>query len=185
MKIGQLNILQQMFDTVIIPQAVYKELTSNPLFISETEIIEQTPYIVVEKVKDRDFLLNFRESTGLDEGESESISLYFEKHASLLLIDEHKGRSYALANGCLIMGTIGLLIDAMERNIITTEECKHCKTLLQNGSIRLSKFLLSKLDEKINEKITILQASKTMNVEPKRDSAPQTKVRVRSLYNND
>lgn len=40
LKAEHLNILKQLYGTILIPKAVYRELTENPIYQKEGEIIE-------------------------------------------------------------------------------------------------------------------------------------------------
>ena len=95
LKAGRLDLLQKLYESVIIPEAVYNELTINPLFKDEKEKIAGCPFLRVEKAENLKSVRILRDVTGLDAGESEALIIYDEKQADLLLIDEHKGRSVA------------------------------------------------------------------------------------------
>lgn len=56
----------------------------------------------------------------LDKGEAESIALAYSIKADYLLIDEIKGRTIAEKLGLKIVGLIGVLIEAKNKNIIST-----------------------------------------------------------------
>lgn len=52
MKINRLSLLEPLFKEVLIPKAVYAELTENPVFFDEAEIIRNCPFIKVVEVKE-------------------------------------------------------------------------------------------------------------------------------------
>lgn len=95
MKIDQLNLLNHLFGEVQIPSAVFEELVSNPRFPDEGRQIRECPYKKIN-VTDTDAVNLLRRSTGLDAGESEAIILSDSIPASLLLMDEAKGREVAM-----------------------------------------------------------------------------------------
>ncbi len=80
--INRVNILQQLFDTIIIPEAVYEEVYSKA-----DKNIFSPDFIRVEKIKDNNTvkLLELQ----LDRGESEVITLAMEKeiHISTITIN--------------------------------------------------------------------------------------------------
>lgn len=56
----------------------------------------------------------------LDKGEAESIALAMEGAADLILLDEQLGRHAAARLGLTMIGTLGVLIAAKDRGLITT-----------------------------------------------------------------
>ncbi len=86
-----------------------------------------------------------RDVTGLDAGESESLVLYEEKKADLLLIDEHKGRSVARKMAVEHIGTVGILMLAFDENLLTKDEVLESLKVLLAFDIRLSRKLCNKV----------------------------------------
>ena len=117
-KIGQLNLLNHLFGEVQIPSAVFEELISNPRFPDESRQIRECPFIKKINVTDTNAVNLLRRSTGLDAGESEAIILSDSISASLLLMDEAKGREVAAQMGIQLMGTIGILLVANNGNLL-------------------------------------------------------------------
>lgn len=99
LKIGQIDLLQKLFGNVVIPKAVYDELTANNEFADETEAIREREYIKVADVSNRGAVNLLRRAAGLDLGESETIIYTDESKADLLLMDESKGRKVARQMG--------------------------------------------------------------------------------------
>lgn len=71
MKASLLDVLQRLFDTIIIPEAVFSELTTNPDYQDEAEQIKAAPFITVVSVKEHKAVDVLRRATGLDLGESD------------------------------------------------------------------------------------------------------------------
>ena len=80
--------------------------------------------------------------SGLDDGESEAIILADELKASVLVMDEKKGRKVAQKMGIQITGTVGILIQAYDEKKVTADEIKSYLTQLKNSNIRLSDSLI-------------------------------------------
>lgn len=139
LKAGQLRLLQELYGTVLVPEAVYRELTENPAYKREAEIIQSQDFLSVVPIENVKSVNILRAVTGLDAGESEAIIMYDEQGADLLLIDEHKGRSVAKQLYVRHIGTVGILMLAYDKNIIQAEDVKNCiDTMIANG-IRLDK----------------------------------------------
>lgn len=133
LKINRLDLLEKLFGEVLIPNAVYEELTADKRFIDEAKMVINVSYIKSVSVSNPEAVRILRMATGLDQGESEAIVLTDELKADILLMDEAKGRTISGQMGITIMGTIGLLISAYEDKLITSEEVRRCIDDLQRS----------------------------------------------------
>jgi predicted nucleic acid-binding protein len=113
--IGQLDLLRQIYGRVIVPEAVFQELTAvgghHP-----GAVAQQLDWIETRAVSNRLLVNALR--VELDKGEAEAIALAQELAADLLLIDEHLGRAAATRLGVRIIGLLGVLIEAKHRGLI-------------------------------------------------------------------
>ena len=50
MKVGHLNLVQQLFGEIQIPNAVYQELVYNTRFPEESRQIRECPFIKIESI---------------------------------------------------------------------------------------------------------------------------------------
>ena len=148
MKIGQLNLLNHLFGEVQIPSAVFEELISNPRFPDESRQIRECPFIKKINVTDTNAVNLLRRSTGLDAGESEAIILSDSISASLLLMDEAKGREVAAQMGIQLMGTIGILLVANNGNLLSKDQVLECIETLKITGRHISDKLYKKLIKK-------------------------------------
>ncbi len=83
----------------------------------------------------------------VDEGEASAMALYLEQTKdALLVIDERKGRIIAQDLGIKIIGTIGIIIKAKEKGIITN--LSEIIERLEQTDFRLSPKLKQQLLEK-------------------------------------
>jgi predicted nucleic acid-binding protein len=116
--LGRFDLLKQLFGEIIIPTAVYDELTGKGSGrVGAAEVAEGVAagWIHVENISSTPLLITLQ--VDLDAGESEAIALALEKHSDLLLLDERRGRGKAKALGLEITGTIGILLLAREKGI--------------------------------------------------------------------
>ena len=112
--VGRLDLLQRLFHEVLIPQTVYDELVVDGK-AGETEI-RSAPWITVAAVSNDTLVTQLQQT--LEKRESEAIALADQTKASLLLIDESKGRAEALRLGLEVTGILGVLLRAKERQLI-------------------------------------------------------------------
>jgi predicted nucleic acid-binding protein len=137
--------LLSLFDTVYIPKAVYDELNvpGKPEFDSIAAWVKGKIVHAINMP-----LINALRVT-LDPGESEAISLYWEKQADYLLIDEKRGRAIARAGGVKIVGTAGILLLAKGQSLIP--EIKSSLDMLIRNDFRISDLLYHQLLQKTGE----------------------------------
>jgi predicted nucleic acid-binding protein len=104
-KIGELEILNKLFGTIITTQEVAKEFG------------EQLPsWFEIQQPKDTNYQSIIEMS--VDRGEASAIALAIELDDCLLIIDDLKGRKFAHQFGLTIIGTIGVIVDAKLAGII-------------------------------------------------------------------
>jgi predicted nucleic acid-binding protein len=85
--VGLLDLLKKEFEEILVPEAVYKEVTSNNLKGSNE--VKNADWIKVQKLANKRSLSFY---PVLDEGEEKAIILAIEQKADLLLIDDLAGR---------------------------------------------------------------------------------------------
>lgn len=90
--IQHLFLLEQLYQKVIVPEAVYRELSVQGE--STTEMLAQA-WCEVRAIAEQSKFESFQRTTRLDRGESEAILLAQQLNAELLLIDERRGRAEA------------------------------------------------------------------------------------------
>ena len=151
LKINRINLLERLFGEVMIPQAVFNELTVDDRFLLEAEQIRQQNLIVVKPINNPESVSILKRVTGLDQGESEAIVMTDELKADLLLMDEAKGRNVSAQMGIKFMGTIGILMAAYDEQELTASEVKECVDGLQRAGRHIGQrhyqMLLSRLKD--------------------------------------
>lgn len=150
LKIDCIDLLEKLFGHVLIPQAVFDELTADERFKLEADQISRKQFIIVKAVQNLESVSILKRATGLDQGESEAIVLTDELKADVLLMDEAKGRTISSQMGFKIMGTIGILMAAYEEKELTADEVKLCIEGLQNAGRHISQKHYQMLIDKLN-----------------------------------
>ena len=150
LKIDCIDLLEKLFGQVLIPQAVFEELTADERFKLEADQISSKQFIIVKAVQNSESVSILKRATGLDQGESEAIVLTDELNADVLLMDEAKRRAVSSQMGLKIMGTIGILMAAYEDKALSADDVKRCIEGLQNAGRHISQkhyqMLMDKLD---------------------------------------
>ncbi|BAU12233.1 hypothetical protein LEP3755_27620 [Leptolyngbya sp. NIES-3755] len=116
-KIDRLDLLHSLFTTILIPPAVYAELTTgdHPATIA----IPVATWIETRSMNQVERIEQLLQSPGLDRGECAAIALAEELKADRLLMDERAGRKLAQTLGLPTIGTIGILLLAKEEGIVS------------------------------------------------------------------
>jgi predicted nucleic acid-binding protein len=114
-RIGRLDLLRQVVGELVIPTAVYEELTGRgPERPGAAEVI-RGEWIRQHLVGDQTSVAQL--PPVLHAGEREAIVLAEELQAQLL-IDEQRGRNIATARGVTVMGSLRILIEAKRRGLV-------------------------------------------------------------------
>src|SRR5207302_9037291 len=106
----QLELLNQLFGEVVIPNAVETEWRrTHPAL---------PPWLRVQALQNPVKANLYARS--VDRGEAEAIALAEELHADHLLIDERKGRRLAQQQGVPILGLLGVVLIAKRTQLIAS-----------------------------------------------------------------
>lgn len=146
-KIGQLQLLQDFYGRVIIPQSVYAECVTEGKAYDDAKLIAQADWLDIMRAEDQNLitLLN----SELDRGESEAITLALEQQSDLLLLDDTDGRVKARLYGIKHTGTIGILLKARLNNKIPS--LRDALDSLQDTGFWLDNRLYQKLLDEVGE----------------------------------
>jgi len=115
-RLAQLELLQALYDEVLIPSAVYQEVVQAGKGREDAVAVGSASWITVQTVQDTLAVDLLRDQ--LDQGESEAIVLALETKADLLLIDEARGRRIAQSRGLTHIGTVGIIVLAKRKKLI-------------------------------------------------------------------
>lgn len=115
--INQLDLLRQLYGTVVIPKAVYQELTDPEFPVAGAteartfdwiQICQVNNYAVVDALHNE-----------LDIGEAEALGLALELEAEQVLVDERRGRMVAARLNLRYTGVLGILVEAKSQRLIS------------------------------------------------------------------
>ncbi len=141
--IGKLDLLNELFDSVHIPNAVWEEITRDKTESHFQRISDffETKVKEISSINNLTFIMDY--------GESEAVLLYKELLADFLLIDDKKARKIAENFEVNCIGTLGLLATAKNKGLI--DELRPLfKAFLDNKrfySLKLLNVILKKHEE--------------------------------------
>lgn|SRR5487761_2252644 len=130
--VGKCDLLIELFDEVVIPEAVRQELSRNHPRLPA--------WLHVASVRDTARVKQYSQS--VDPGEAEAIELALELHADRLLIDERKGRKLAVQAGLPVIGLLGVVLLARRKGLIPS-----ARTLLQRLEAEAGMYLSVEIRE--------------------------------------
>ncbi|HUK90179.1 MAG TPA: DUF3368 domain-containing protein [Blastocatellia bacterium] len=113
LQIGLIDLLRQLFGSILIPTAVEVELEHPSAPDLVRGWIRNPPqWVAVQHI------LTDKSLLGLGIGEQEAITLAILVEADIVLIDDRKARHVAADRGLVVSGTLNLLDAAAERGLI-------------------------------------------------------------------
>jgi len=144
-RICRLDLLESLFRKIVVPEAVWREITVEGKPGSEK--VRRARFIHVERVRSERLAFLLKEF--VDDGEAEAIALALDISANILLVDDRDARDLAKKLGLQVMGTLGVLALAKYRGLI--QEVKPIiDELVESGfwiSSRILKEFLRELGE--------------------------------------
>ncbi len=112
--IGKIEILKDIFQEIIIPQAVYEEIKAKQGYGYNEVDLSFIKVQAIQNTEQEKFLLE-----QLDAGEAQAIVLSKEINADNTIIDENIGYTIAKESGLNVIRTLSILLKAKETNIIS------------------------------------------------------------------
>ena len=114
--IGRLELLHDLYGTIVIPEAVRTELIATDQ--DGAREVAQTDWIITRPIEpDVVLKLLLRE---VDRGEAEAIGVALQLDADVLLIDERKARHLAAYLELGVVGLLDVLQEAKQRHLIAS-----------------------------------------------------------------
>jgi hypothetical protein len=117
--IGALDLLEQFYVTIVVPQAVHHEVVVAGAGKTGAQAVANAAWIQVQTVKNTQAVGVLMSVNKLDRGESEAIVLMQEINGSLILLDDQDARRVAQQSNLPMIGTVGVLLLAKQRGLIT------------------------------------------------------------------
>ena len=114
-----LDFLDALFGEVKVPQAVFDEVSVNHK--PESAVLERYLQGKVESVDTEKYVYL---DAYADAGETEAMLLYKQMSADWLLIDDKRGRKIAAVNHINTIGSLGVLLSAKKRGLISAVKPK-------------------------------------------------------------
>ena len=116
--INRLSLVQEQFNTIIIPKGVLEELRVEENLPGSKKILDamDAKWLQVEEVQDSVTLRILKRE--LDAGEAETIALALENSAKWVLLDESEARRIAKDIGLRVTGVLGILLRACRQERI-------------------------------------------------------------------
>lgn len=115
--IGQLNLLEKLYQKIFIPEAVFHELLTTLSENAAGEVIPKTLWLEKRIVANQSLVDSL--ILELDLGEAEAIVLAMEMKSDLLLLDERRARKVSRRLGVKFIGLLGILVEAKKRGYIS------------------------------------------------------------------
>lgn len=135
-KLGKLDLLKSLFGKITVTDIIKKEFGKPmPEFIK----VKNPKNKVYQKVL---------ENT-LDSGEASALALALEEPEHLLIIDEYIGRKEAKRLQLTVTGTMGILIRAKEKGLISS--VSEIIAEIEKTNVRLSESLIEEVKKKCGE----------------------------------
>lgn len=118
--LGRLSLLNEMFDAVIVPRAVYAEVVQGGAGKPGADALAEADWL---NVVSADVSLTIEPLLlGLDAGELEVLLLARQIEPDWVIIDERLARRVAFAMGLPVKGTLGILLAAVLAGLLSRQE---------------------------------------------------------------
>lgn len=128
--VRQLDLLRKLYGEIIIPKAVYQEISVKKDSVCKRDVDCAMKWIHIKEIQNE--MAKSMYKTMLHEGEVEVMILAKEECADLVIIDDKNAKKHAKYLGLSVTGTLGVLIKAKQRGMIP-ELKPLLETMIQNN----------------------------------------------------
>lgn len=141
-KLAKLDLLQQCFAAILVPEAVSQEFHSATL----------PDFLQVHRLDEKGRRFVLAESGKLHAGELSVMALAQQEHISLVLLDDARARKKAEEMNLKPLGTLGVLLLAHKRRLLTFDTARACcLALVEEHGMFMSKRVLDRVVESLRE----------------------------------
>jgi len=155
-KIGAISLLSKIFRETFTSTIVKDEVLEKkdvPEYLVLVECF--STWLKVKNPRNESLIKNIS-TLGIHLGEATVIALAKEikinEKETIIILDDLAARDMAKTFGMTITGTVGVLLKALDMNLINKNECKHfLYELIQYTTFRIGAEVYSKLIKKIDE----------------------------------
>lgn len=147
--INQLELLNELFDEVLVPSAVYQEVVIQGAGQPGAAELASITWIQVQAPSTSSTIEPLL--LGLDTGELQVLLLAQEVQADWVLVDERLGRRIARAMNLPVKGTVGIMLAACEVGLLSkTQALEALRQLTQRG-IRISSQVIAWFETEVDQ----------------------------------
>ena len=114
--VGRLDILKELYGEIIIPEAVYRELSAKEDSICKNMVNKSLDWIRIDSIKNQ--MAKAMYKTQLHDGEVEVMILSKEIEADVVIIDDANAKKHAKYLQLPVTGTLGVLIKAKKEGYV-------------------------------------------------------------------
>lgn len=145
--VGQLETLKKLYGEIVIPEAVYKELSVKTESICKKTVDKSLDWIRVDKIRNQ--MAKSMYKTQLHDGEVEVMILSKEIAADVVIIDDANAKKHAKYLELPVTGTLGVLIKAKKEGYI--DELKPILQQMVGNGIYISQNLIELCLKQVGE----------------------------------
>lgn len=128
--VNQLKVLKQLYGEIIIPKAVYDEISVKEDSVCKKNVDESLDWIHVQEIQNQMAKTMFKSQ--LHDGEVEVMILAMEQQADVVVIDDQNAKKYAKYLELPVTGTLGVLMKAKQKGYLS-ELKPVLDVMVQNG----------------------------------------------------
>lgn len=145
--VRQLDLLRRLYGEIIIPKAVYQEISVKEDSVCKREVDCAMKWIHIKEIQNE--MAKSMYKTMLHDGEVEVMILAKEECADLVIIDDKNAKKHAKYLGLPVTGTLGVLIKAKQQGLIP--ELKPLLETMTQNNIYIKDSLIKLCLEQVGE----------------------------------